>query len=222
MIRSLRCPNPASHWAYVRHVSGLPYWRSRLTTMVRHASGRVDEPFIDTRLHARIVREARLYLAVYAVVLIVPVAAGSAAVLMAWLIPALIGQPFLRCYLLAEHTGCPMVASMLENTRTTLSLAAVRQLAWNMPYHAEHHAYPSCRFMRCRRRIACSSTGSWSRRQATSPSIGQFSRGCESGRPPIRARSVGALGAAEAERDRGVELQAARLDAPRRRSRSQP
>jgi fatty acid desaturase len=142
----LAVPKPDSRWAYVRHVSGMPYWRSRLVTMLRHASGQVDEPFIDTRLRPRIVREARLYLAVYAVVLILPVAAGSPAVLVAWLVPALIGQPFLRCYLLAEHTGCPMVADMLENTRTTRSLAVVRRLAWNMPYHAEHHAYPSLPF----------------------------------------------------------------------------
>jgi fatty acid desaturase len=31
---------------------------------------------------------------------------------------------------------------MLKNSRTTRSLALVRRLAWNMPYHAEHHAYP--------------------------------------------------------------------------------
>jgi fatty acid desaturase len=31
---------------------------------------------------------------------------------------------------------------MLRNTRTTRSLALVRRLAWNMPYHAEHHACP--------------------------------------------------------------------------------
>ena len=76
----------------------------------------------------------------------VSLATGSLAVLIFCLIPALIGQPFLRCYLLAEHTGCPLVADMLRNTRTTRSLAPVRRLAWNMPYHAEHHAYPSLPF----------------------------------------------------------------------------
>ena len=135
-------PKPDSMWAYVRHVSGLPYWCSRLATLARHARGRVTEPFITPRLRPRIVREARLYLAVYALVVIVSIAAGSPAVLIFWLIPALLGQPFLRCYLLAEHTGCPLVADMLRNTRTTRSLAPVRRLAWNMPYHAEHHACP--------------------------------------------------------------------------------
>jgi fatty acid desaturase len=58
----------------------------------------------------------------------------------------LLGQPFLRLYLLAEHTGCPLIANMLENSRTTLSLAPIRRLAWNMPYHAEHHACPALPF----------------------------------------------------------------------------
>jgi fatty acid desaturase len=35
---------------------------------------------------------------------------------------------------------------MLENSRTTRSLAPIRRLAWNMPYHAEHHAYPALPF----------------------------------------------------------------------------
>ena len=60
--------------------------------------------------------------------------------------PVLFGQPFLRAYLLAEHARCPHVANMLENTRTTFTTALVRFVAWNMPYHAEHHAYPAVPF----------------------------------------------------------------------------
>ena len=58
----------------------------------------------------------------------------------------LLGQPFLRAYLLAEHARCPHVANMLENTRTTFTTALVRLIAWNMPFHAEHHAYPAVPF----------------------------------------------------------------------------
>ena len=36
----------------------------------------------------------------------------------------------------------------LTNTRTTLTNAAVRLLMWNMPFHAEHHLYPSIPFHR--------------------------------------------------------------------------
>jgi fatty acid desaturase len=68
--------------------------------------------------------------------------------LMFWIGPQLIGQPILRAYLLAEHTGCTMDRNGLTNTRTTLTNAVVRLLMWNMPYHAEHHLYPSIPFHR--------------------------------------------------------------------------
>ena len=60
--------------------------------------------------------------------------------------PVVLGQPMLRLYLLAEHTGCPMVPDMLANSRTVHTNAIVRFLAWNMPYHAEHHAYAAIPF----------------------------------------------------------------------------
>jgi Fatty acid desaturase len=34
----------------------------------------------------------------------------------------------------------------LTNTRTTLTWFPIRLLMWNMPYHAEHHLYPSIPF----------------------------------------------------------------------------
>ena len=70
------------------------------------------------------------------------------AALIYWVMPMLLGQPFLRLYLLAEHGGCPKVRDMLANTRTTKTTALVRFLAWNMPYHTEHHVYPAVPFHR--------------------------------------------------------------------------
>jgi fatty acid desaturase len=37
---------------------------------------------------------------------------------------------------------------MFENTRTTYTDALVRFLAWNMPYHTEHHVWPTVPFHR--------------------------------------------------------------------------
>jgi fatty acid desaturase len=142
----LATPKPRTLGGYLWHVSGLPYWRERIATTARHACGRVDEPFIGARQRPAIVREARRLLGVYALAGLSSIAAASLAPLYLWLAPALLGQPFLRLYLLAEHTGCPLVANMLENSRTTRSLAPIRRLAWNMPYHAEHHAYPALPF----------------------------------------------------------------------------
>jgi len=89
---------------------------------------------------------AYLQLAFYAAVAVLCVLLETSILIYVWLLPYLLGGPFLRAYLLAEHARCPQVASMLENTRTTLSNRCVRWLAWNMPYHAEHHIYPAVPF----------------------------------------------------------------------------
>ena len=132
--------NIATPGQYLAHVSGLPYWRDAVVTLLRHAWGQVDAPYISRRTTLPVIREARAYLLAYLLVAVLSVGLQSTAVLTYWLIPVLLGQPVLRFYLLAEHTGCPLVPDMLRNSRTTLTSTVVRFLAWNMPYHAEHHA----------------------------------------------------------------------------------
>ena len=75
-----------------------------------------------------------------------PVVLASDAPLVYWLLPMILGQPVLRAITLAEHTGCSQDTNGLTNTRTTLTSWPVRFLMWNMPYHAEHHLYPSVPF----------------------------------------------------------------------------
>ena len=142
----LGTPKPATLGVYLWQISGLPYWGERIATTLRHARGRVDVPFVARHLRPRIVREARTMVGVYGLLALGSVLAWSDALLVFWLAPALLGQPFLRMYLLAEHTLCPLVPDMLRNSRTTRSVALVRRLAWNMPYHAEHHAHPALPF----------------------------------------------------------------------------
>ena len=137
---------PSTRAGYLWRVSGLQYWTSRVRTTLEHAAGRVAEPFLAPAERAGVAREARIYLASYALAGAVSIAAGSAALLWLWVVPVVLGQPMLRLYLLAEHTGCPMVPDMLANSRTVHTNAIVRFLAWNMPYHAEHHAYAAIPF----------------------------------------------------------------------------
>lgn len=142
----LAAAKPTTLGAYLLLASGLPYWRERTTTLVRHARGHVDEAFIPPRQRPAIVREARIVLLVYAGIAAASLAAESWVAVLYWLVPVLLGQPALRLYLLAEHTGCPLVPDMLRNSRTTQTNWLVRRLAWNMPYHVEHHAYPALPF----------------------------------------------------------------------------
>ncbi len=131
---------------YLVHLSGWRYWKGEATLLMRNASGHVAAPFVSSTLEPRLVREARIMLAIYAAVALLSVILRSDAALIYWVLPAILGQPFLRAYLLAEHTGLPFVEDFWENTRTTLTGLPLRFLAWNMPFHAEHHANPAVPF----------------------------------------------------------------------------
>ncbi len=145
----LAAPKPENLRQWLWHVSGMPYWIAQARGTVEHAFGRAPETFYkDERQRRAVIVEARIVLAIYALVLLVSLATGSAAALVFWVIPALLGQPALRLYLMAEHGLCPRTPDMLENTRTTYTNDLIRALAWNMPYHAEHHAYPAVPFHR--------------------------------------------------------------------------
>ncbi len=143
----LTTPPPATPAAYWWRVSGLPYWRERLQTTLRHAlTGRVTEPFVPAARAAPVVREARILWTCYLAIAAISLYLQSAAALIYWVLPALLGQPFLRLFLLAEHSGCAFNDDMLANTRTTCTKAALLLLTWRMPYHAEHHSFPSVPF----------------------------------------------------------------------------
>jgi fatty acid desaturase len=138
----LMSPKPVTFRQYVKYLSGIPMWTSLAKSLCINALGRGHEDFVPDRAKRQVVNEARLTIVLYALCLAVSVALGTDVLLWLWVIPAFLGQPFLRAYLLAEHARCPHVANMLENTRTTFTTRLMRFLAWNMPYHAEHHAYP--------------------------------------------------------------------------------
>ncbi len=144
----LASPKPATKAALVWHCTGLPVWWGAVRVLLRNALRGAPEDFVPPRLAGRIRAEARAMLAGYAALAAVSVVAGSAVLVWVWVLPALLGQPFLRVYLLAEHGGCPFVPDMFANSRTTLASRLVRRLAWNMPYHAEHHAMPAVPFHR--------------------------------------------------------------------------
>lgn len=127
--------------------SGLLQVAGRLRLMLGHAvTGEVTVPWIPENKRAIIVAEARAYLALYALLFALSLWFASALLLWVWIVPLLIGQFFLRPYLYAEHTGCDRTRSAFQNTRTTYTGAIVKWFAWNMPYHVEHHAYPSIPF----------------------------------------------------------------------------
>jgi len=141
-------PKPEGWAQYVRHVSGIPVWRGQVGTILRNAAGGCRDAFVPAARRGTVRAEARLMLGLYGAIAAFGFAFGLDEILWCWIVPLALGQPFLRLYLLAEHGRCPLVANMFENTRTTFTNRLVRLIAWNMPYHAEHHAMPTVPFHR--------------------------------------------------------------------------
>ncbi len=133
---------------YLWHVTGIPYWRAAVTGLILRAVGRGREDFITGRTLRSVQREAQIYLALYAGAAVLSLWLESGFLVIYWVVPVVLAQPCLRLYLLAEHGLCPMVDDMFRNTRTTLTNPLVRALAWNMPYHTEHHAFMAVPFHR--------------------------------------------------------------------------
>ena len=140
-------PKPTTLAGYLYTMTSIPFWVGRVSMSLRHAlTGRVRETVVPPTRQRAIVLEARLVWGIYLLVLVLSVVFRSDAALVYWFLPLLVGYPFLRFFLLAEHTGCAYGNDMFANTRTTYTNWAMRALAWDMPFHCEHHSYPSVPF----------------------------------------------------------------------------
>lgn len=140
---------PKSIWGYLWYISAIPYWRAKLSEIVRHAMGNLNETerrFVPKVAEATLVREARIMVAVYALVIGAMLAFRWWAPLWFWLIPLVLGEPVMRFIRMTEHVGRPAVSAMRVNTRTNLVSWPMRFLCWNMNYHAEHHYASSVPF----------------------------------------------------------------------------
>lgn len=146
-----------SAWRYASFVSGYPFGFERVLRMTDLATGSFhDDPWVADKSAAvqQFVQiEAAVYLAGYLafglMALIKPNAVGVPVVLY-WLLPHIFGAGHLRLYQFAEHRACKMGSYTDTNAwvccRTTITSWLYRKLAWQMPYHLEHHAYPNVPF----------------------------------------------------------------------------
>ncbi len=142
---------PRTLGGYLWYLSTVPYWAGLVHNMVDHARGRftdVERRFLDARQQHEVTLGARWMWAFYGAVAVASLAAGSWAALIWWLVPRLLGEPYMRVVRMAEHVGLPLVPNFLQNTRTTRVLWPLRVLNWNMAYHTAHHFAPAVPFHR--------------------------------------------------------------------------
>ena len=146
-------PPPAGTPQWLWYCSALWYWHRNVGRMVRHAVGNIDPADPKDCLHVpkkmlpMMRTESQVLLTIYLAVIVASIYFGFFSLLvLCWWLPRIIGEPFQRFIRVAEHTGCDDSADLLRNTRTTITNWPLRAIAWQMPFHAEHHLFPNTPF----------------------------------------------------------------------------
>jgi fatty acid desaturase len=143
----LMFPRAGSRSAYLREISTIGFWHRRIADYTRLALGRAQLPFLPENARRAVAVSVSCQLLIY-LAAAAAVALGYTAPLYFFFLPSLLAMPFMRAYLITEHTLCTRDQNGLTNTRTTLANFPVRLLMWNMPFHAEHHLFPAVPFHR--------------------------------------------------------------------------
>jgi len=137
---------PYTLTTYLLWLSGITYWRNRVFGLIRRARGIILEPYIRAEEEAMIIREARIHVALYVLLIGGSFAFGSWAWATFWLIPMMLTKPVHQLQNTIEHLGLSHENDILQNTRSTRTNALMRWLCWQMPYHTAHHTFPSVPF----------------------------------------------------------------------------
>jgi fatty acid desaturase len=114
--------------------------------MFYNASGRIhpeEATFIPATEYPSVIRVARIWVAIYAVTLLLSVVMGSILPFMVIGLPRLYGAWHHIMTGLLQHGGlADNVTDHRLNSRTVLMNPVSRFIYWNMNYHVEHHMFP--------------------------------------------------------------------------------
>ena len=138
--------HPRTIGSYIFLITGIKIWIDLVNNFFRLFSGNANESYINKHNTKKVVIEARIVFVIYLLLFFVSFNLNNGILLYAWIIPMIIGQPFLRLFLLAEHGFCDLTTDMTKNSRTTKTNFLVRFFMWNMNYHTEHHSTPGIPF----------------------------------------------------------------------------
>ncbi len=140
-------PRPPDIVGIMLNVFALKSSYLTFVSLFRHAAGRVTETeatFLPESERPKVYRTARIWLAIFAAVIVWAVAARSILPLMYIGLPTLYGGWFVVLVGLTQHAG--LAEDVLDhrlNTRTVYMNPVFRFLYWNMNYHIEHHMFPT-------------------------------------------------------------------------------
>ena len=142
----LETEHPRTIASYIFLISGIKIWIDLFNNFFNLILGNANESYIKSTNTKKVVFEARIDLVIYLFLLFISLNFNNGMLLYVWIIPMIIGQPFLRLFLLAEHGFCNLTTDMTKNSRTTKTNFLVSFFMWNMNYHTEHHYNPGIPF----------------------------------------------------------------------------
>ena len=147
---SLVLPNPSNVRQYWWYCAGLWFWYRNTAWILQHTFGVVSptgDLYVPKARRQLLVREARIMSAVYLALTVGAALTGTLHwLVLAWVLPRLAGEPVQRVIRVSEHVGCEENEDLLRNTRTTLTNRWINWIAWQMPFHTEHHLFPNVPF----------------------------------------------------------------------------
>jgi len=125
---------------------GLAYSFPGIAAMLRHAIGKVSEEektFIPESEYPKMIRFARISLAVHGTTIALAIGLGSWLPLMVIGLPYFFGNWHIALFGLLQHGGlADNVTDHRLNSRTVYMNPISRFICLNMNYHLEHHMYP--------------------------------------------------------------------------------
>jgi fatty acid desaturase len=142
----IQAMRPARFCKILLNLFGLVDGPESIKLMFLHAFGHLskeEKTFVPESERNKVYRTSRIWLAIYAAVILIAVLSHS------WLPLVLIGGPrfygafMAQIYDLTQHAGLgENVLDHRLNSRTVLMNPINRFLYWNMNYHIEHHMFP--------------------------------------------------------------------------------
>ncbi|MCA9507814.1 MAG: fatty acid desaturase [Myxococcales bacterium] len=131
----------SSWFMYLSFLTGLPLLLMKISMLIAAAIGRGSFiknkflPFINEKNWSRVKWEARFVILLHLGLIFTSDYYG-------FFMALLLGHSLLSFYLAAEHDGLSHDGSIFERTRSLSFGSLLNFIMWNMPFHAEHHAYP--------------------------------------------------------------------------------
>jgi MocE subfamily Rieske [2Fe-2S] domain protein len=139
-------PRPPSIKTILLTFFGIAGYPKYFKQIILHSLGRIsaaEKTFIPETEFWKVFLRARIYLAIYAAVLVLAIETRSFLPLLFVGLPNLFGTWLMVVYGMTQHAG--LAENVLDhrlNCRTVYMNPINRYLYWNMNYHVEHHMFP--------------------------------------------------------------------------------